>query len=112
MRVLVAGATGVIGEEVVPLLSAVGHEVVALTRPGRNAEALRAAGVQVAVADALDREGLRRAVRQAGPDVVVNMLTAIPAEINPRRLARDFALTNRLRMEGTRNLVEAAAGAR
>jgi nucleoside-diphosphate-sugar epimerase len=112
MRVLVAGATGVIGSRMVPLLTAVGHDVLGLARPGGDTAVLTAAGAEPVVADALDRDGLRRAVRQAAPDAVVNMLTAIPAEIDPKRLARDFAVTNRLRIEGTRNLIDAAGGAR
>ncbi|MFI7633605.1 NAD-dependent epimerase/dehydratase family protein [Nonomuraea sp. NPDC049400] len=112
MRVLVAGATGVIGGQLVPLLSVVGHEVLGLVRPGGDTASLEAAGARVVVADALDRDGLRTAVRQAAPDAVVNMLTAIPAQIDPKHLARDFALTNRLRTEGTKNLIEAAPGAR
>ncbi|WP_405875959.1 MULTISPECIES: NAD-dependent epimerase/dehydratase family protein [unclassified Streptomyces] len=102
MRVLVAGATGVIGRTLVPLLTSVGHDVISLSRtpgPGRVA------------ADALDRGALHQAVREAAPDAVVNMLTAIPAELDPRHLARDFTLTNRLRTEGTRNLYEAAQDA-
>ncbi|GII42090.1 NAD-dependent epimerase/dehydratase family protein [Planotetraspora phitsanulokensis] len=112
MRVLVAGATGVIGNRMVPLLTAVGHDVVSLVRPGGAGRTLAKAGAEVVTADALDREGLRRAVREAAPDAVVNMLTAIPATIDPKRLSRDFTLTNRLRTEGTRNLVDAADGAR
>ncbi|MFB9830699.1 NAD-dependent epimerase/dehydratase family protein [Actinoallomurus acaciae] len=112
MRVLVAGATGVIGGRMVPLLGMVGHEVLGLARPGSDTAALEAAGATPVVADALDRDGLCRAVRRAAPDAVVNMLTAIPAEIDPRHLARDFAPTDRLRTEGTRNLIEAAPGAR
>jgi nucleoside-diphosphate-sugar epimerase len=108
MRVLVAGATGVIGSRLVPLLTAVGHEVIALARSADRANVLREAGAEMAVADALDRDGLIRAVAKAAPDAVVNLLTAIPGHLNPRRLARDFALTNRLRTEGTRNLVDAA----
>jgi nucleoside-diphosphate-sugar epimerase len=108
MRVLVAGATGVIGSRLVPLLTAVGHDVIALARPGGRIQQLEQAGGEVAVADALDRAALTRAVRDAAPEAVVNMLTAIPGEINPRRLARDFAMTNRLRTEGTRNLINAA----
>jgi nucleoside-diphosphate-sugar epimerase len=110
MRVLVAGATGVIGRRLVPILTAAGHDVVGLARSRDRATPDPA----IVVADALDREALTRAVRDAAPDAVVNMLTAIPAETNPRRLAADFAVTNRLRTEGTRNLIEAAerAGAR
>ncbi|MFP3989697.1 NAD(P)-dependent oxidoreductase [Streptomyces sp. E11-3] len=102
MRVLVAGATGVVGRALLPLLTSVGHEVTALSRTPRQG---------TVVADALDRSALHRAVREAAPDAVVHLLTAIPAEVNPRRLARDFALTNRLRTEGTRNLYEAARDA-
>lgn len=111
MRVLVAGASGVIGRRLVPLLSAVGHDVVGLARSRDGAGPLMEAGAEPVFADALDRAAVERAVRQAAPDAVVNMLTAIPAELNPRRLARDFALTNRLRTEGTRNLVDAARAA-
>jgi nucleoside-diphosphate-sugar epimerase len=98
MRVLVAGVTGVIGSRVKPLLEAVGHDVIGLSR---------ADGV-----DALDRDAVRRAVAKAEPDAVVNMLTAIPAQLNPRKLAQEFAVTNQLRTLGTRNLIEAAPGVR
>ncbi|MER6944680.1 NAD(P)-dependent oxidoreductase [Nonomuraea sp. NPDC000554] len=105
MRVLVAGATGVIGRRLVPLLTAVGHEVVGLSRTPDP----RVPGV---VADALDRDATIRAVCEVAPDAVVHLLTAIPKTINPRKLSSDFALTNRLRTEGTRNLIDAAPGAR
>lgn len=111
MRVLIAGATGAIGGRLVPVLGAVGHDVIGLARSDTAALPLRKAGAAVVTADALDRDGLARAVRAARPDAVVNMLTAIPAELNPRRLAADFALTNRLRTEGARNLVDAAQAA-
>lgn len=113
MRVLVAGSTGVIGSPLVALLTSAGHEVLALVRPGRATSTLEAAGAQPVVADALDRPGLLQAVRSTvPPDAVVHMLTAIPAVLDPRHLARDFALTNRLRAEGTRNLIDAAPKAR
>jgi nucleoside-diphosphate-sugar epimerase len=101
----------VIGSQLVPLLAAVGHEVVGLARSRDNGGAMARVGAQVVTADALDRQAVTRAVRDAAPDAVVNMLTAIPAQLNPRRLARDFALTNRLRTEGTRNLLDAARAA-
>ncbi|NMO91554.1 NAD(P)-dependent oxidoreductase [Actinomycetospora sp. TBRC 11914] len=108
MRVLVAGATGVIGRAVVPLLTAVGHDVTALSRRGDPRGVLAGTGARVVAADALDRVALRSAVLAAGPDAVVNLMTAIPGELRPRRFARDFATTNRLRREGTRHLLGAA----
>ncbi|TDD64691.1 NAD(P)-dependent oxidoreductase [Actinomadura darangshiensis] len=105
MRVLVAGSTGVIGSRLVPLLEAVGHDVTGLART-----TTRTTG-KVVTADAFDRDGLARAVAEAAPDAVVNLLTAIPAAPDPKHLARDFAATNRLRTEGTRNLYDAAAQA-
>lgn len=113
MRVLVAGATGVIGSQLIPLLGSVGHEVIALTRSDGTRTATRS-GVQIVTADALDRTAVTQAVRAAAPDAIVNMLTAIPAELNPKHLAREFAQTNLLRTVGTANLVQAgkAAGTR
>jgi len=114
MRVFVAGATGTIGRRLVPSLVEAGHEVTGMTRSPDKADALRAAGAEPAACDALDAEALRGAVAAAKPEVVVHELTAIPPAFNPRRMAEEFAPTNRLRTEGTRNLVDAAvaAGAR
>jgi nucleoside-diphosphate-sugar epimerase len=111
MRVLVAGATGVIGRALVPLLVAAGHDAVGLSRSRDRAAALELTGARLVQADALDPDSVRRAVGGTAPDAVVNLLTAIPAVINPRRMARDFAMTNRLRTEGTRNLLAAADAA-
>lgn len=108
MRVLVAGATGVVGSQLAPLLTAAGHDVVGLSRSSGRTGALERAGGTVVVADILDRASVDRAVREAAPDAVVHLATAIPAEINPKKLAEDFALTNRLRTEGARNLFGAA----
>ena len=114
MRVFVAGATGAICRALVPMLVAGGHEVTGLTRSPAKADALRAAGAEPVVADALDAAAVELAVRASQPEVVVHQLTAIPAAMNPRRFAREFELTDRLRTEGTRHLVSAAraAGAR
>jgi len=99
MKVLVAGASGVIGRPLLPLLESAGHEVVGLARTSRPG---------VLAVDALDRSAVAAAVREVAPDAVVNMLTAIPGRLNPRRMTAEFAVTNRLRTEGTRNLVDAA----
>jgi nucleoside-diphosphate-sugar epimerase len=85
-----------------------------MTRSAGKSEALRLDGAQPVVADALDASAVNDAVVGARPDVVVHQLTAIPARLNVRRIDRDFALTNRLRTEGTDHLIAAAraAGAR
>ncbi|HTZ43004.1 MAG TPA: NAD(P)-dependent oxidoreductase [Jatrophihabitans sp.] len=108
MRVLVAGATGVIGRQLTPLLASVGHEVFAFSRPGKPGSAVEDLGARAVVGDLLDANGVAQAVRNLRPEAVVHMATAIPAQINPRKMASDFAMTNRLRTEGTRNLLAAA----
>jgi 2-alkyl-3-oxoalkanoate reductase len=113
MRVFVAGASGAVGRPLVPRLVAAGHEVTGTTRSQESAEAIRAAGATPALVDALDDEALLGAVTQAAPEVVVHELTALPDRFEPRR--RDiYDATNRVRTEGTRNLLDAAraAGAR
>lgn len=114
MRIFVAGGTGAIGRRLLPLLLEAGHEVVALARSPDRARAVRELGAEPAVADALDAPALRDVVLSAEPDVVVNELTRIPDRIDPRRVVDSLAMTNRLRTEATRTLVDAAreAGAR
>ena len=114
MKVFVAGATGALGTQLVPLLVAHGHDVVGMTRTPAKADRLRHAGARPVVADALDGDAVGGAVGEAEPDVIVHQLTAIPPKINMRRFEREFALTNRLRTEGTDHLLSAgrAAGVR
>jgi nucleoside-diphosphate-sugar epimerase len=111
MRVFLAGATGVIGRRLAPLLIAEGHEVTGMTRSSQRAEALRAMGVQPVIADALDEPAVAAAVRQAAPQAVIHQLTSLPRRIDPRKMRRDFELNDRLRSEGTRILVDAARAA-
>ena len=107
MKVFVAGATGALGKQLVPLLVANGHDVVGMTRTEAKRDQLRRLGAQPVVADALDADAVGRAVGEAEPDVIVHQLTAIPPKIDMRRFDRDFALTNRLRIEGTDHLLSA-----
>ena len=113
MRVFVAGASGAIGRPLVPKLVAAGHDVTGMTRSESRAEAVRQAGARGAVVDVFDADALRGAVEEARADVIVHELTALPDRLDFRQ--KDvYAPTNRLRTEGTRNLLGAAraAGAR
>jgi len=113
MKVFVAGASGAIGRPLVSRLVAAGHEVTGTTRFEAKAEAIRAAGAKPVVVDAFDADVLSDAVGRAAPDVVVHELTALPHRFNPRN-SSIYDATNRVRREGTRNLLDAAetAGAR
>jgi nucleoside-diphosphate-sugar epimerase len=108
-RVLIAGATGQIGEMLTPALVATGDEVYGLARSERSAEKIRELGATPVLGDALDGDAVMAAVAEARPEVIVHQLTAIPRSgINPRKLGEAFVSTNRLRREGTANLVAAA----
>jgi nucleoside-diphosphate-sugar epimerase len=106
MNVFVAGATGVIGRQLVPRLVAAGHEVYGMTRHESKKAMLDELGAVPVVADALDPDQVADAVRAAKPEVIVHQLTAIGA-LDMRHFDRDFALTNRLRTEGTDHLLSA-----
>ncbi len=107
MHIFLAGATGALGKPLTRALVAAGHEVTGTTRS--RPDEVRALGAEPVVLDALDRDAVIRAVA-ARPDVVVHQLTAI-GKFNPRDMDKTFAATNRLRTEGTDNLVEAARAA-
>jgi nucleoside-diphosphate-sugar epimerase len=107
MKVLVAGATGAIGRQLLPRLTAAGHEVVGMTRSAAKAEAVRRLGAEPAVADALDPDQVARAVAEAEPKAIVHELTALSGSLDLRNPDRDFALTNRLRTEATDHLLSA-----
>jgi nucleoside-diphosphate-sugar epimerase len=106
MKVFVAGATGALGKQLVPRLVSRGHEVVGMTRTPSKTDLLRSLGARPVVADALDPDAVGRAVSEAEPDVIVHQLTAL-SSIDFRHIERDFALTDRLRTEGTDHLLSA-----
>ncbi|MBS2963739.1 NAD(P)-dependent oxidoreductase [Actinocrinis puniceicyclus] len=106
MKVLLAGATGTLGVPLVRRLAAAGHEVVGITRTEAGAGLLWDLGASSVIADALDRDGLLRALRGVRADAVIHQLTSLKKM--PLR-PRDLEVTNRLRVEGTANLLAAAA---
>jgi nucleoside-diphosphate-sugar epimerase len=106
MRVFVAGATGVIGRQLVSRLVARGHEVFGMTRSESKRAMLEELGAVPVVADALDPDQVADAVGRSKPDVIVHQLTAI-GTVDTRHFDRSFALTNRLRTEGTDHLLSA-----
>ncbi len=103
MIVFLAGATGAIGRSLVPMLVKEGHKVVAMTREPEKSRGLEAMGTEPVVVDVFDVARLNKVVERAAPEIVIHQLTSFGAT------ARDaFAETNRLRIEGTGNLVAAA----
>ncbi|MFZ0387337.1 MAG: NAD(P)-dependent oxidoreductase [Solirubrobacteraceae bacterium] len=106
MRIFLAGATGAMGKQLVPRLVAAGHEVVGMTRSGSKRGALEELGASAVVADALNADEVGNAVAQAEPEVIIHQLTAI-GSVDIRNFDRSFALTNRLRTEGTNHLLAA-----
>ena len=113
-KVFLAGATGAIGRRMLPLLRAAGYEVTGTTRVPSRAEDLHAAGITPVIVDVFDAAALSAAMLAARPDVVVHQLTDLPPGLKPELMAEGLLRNARLRIEGTRNLVDAAlrAGAR
>jgi NAD(P)-dependent dehydrogenase (short-subunit alcohol dehydrogenase family) len=109
MRVFVAGATGVIGIRLLPLLLAAGHEVAAMTRSPEKVERLQQLGALPVVCDVFDLPALREAVVAFAPEAVVSELTDLPDDLE--QLRQFEAANDRIRREGTRNLVDAARAA-
>jgi nucleoside-diphosphate-sugar epimerase len=107
MKILVAGATGALGKQLVPRLVAGGHDVFGTTRSPSKQDAVRQLGARPVVVDALDADQVARAVAEAEPDAIVHELTALSGGPDLRHFDRDFALTNRLRTEGTDHLLAA-----
>lgn len=111
MKILVIGATGAIGAQLLPQLTAAGHDVVGVTSRREHAETVRRLGAEPAVADVRDPEAVALAVSRAAPEVVIHQATALSGGFDLRHLDRTFALTNRLRTEGTDHLLSAARAA-
>lgn len=109
MRILVFGATGVVGRRAVPLMAAAGHDVTAVGRNSARRAALERAGAKVIAVDLFDRDAVGRAVR--GQDVVVNLTTHMPASTFRMMLPGAFRENDRIRKEGSAIVARAAAEA-
>ena len=111
MKVFVSGASGAIGKQLVPRLVAAGHQVTGSTTTASKRDSLRALGAEPVVLDLLDQEAVGVAVGEAEPDAIIHEATALAEGSDPRHFDRDFAITNRLRTEGTDNLLAAGRAA-
>jgi 2-alkyl-3-oxoalkanoate reductase len=114
MRILIAGASGAIGKRLVPMLVNAGHAVIATTRTRDKLDGLRATGADAVILDGLDADGVMKTVTELRPEAVVHQMTALTSMRDLKHWDDEFAMTNRLRTEGTRYLLAAAhaAGAR
>src|SRR6478752_10725930 len=106
MRIFLAGASGVVGQRLIPRLVQAVHVVGGLTRSPSKTELLSNLGAEPILGNVFDREALIRAVRDFKPDVVLNELTDLPDDA--AQIPKLADLNARIRTEGTRNLIEAA----
>ena len=107
MNIFLAGATGVIGRRLVPLLRDAGHAVIGTSRSEEKASALEVLGAKGVVVDVYDARALLKAMSAAHPDVVIHQLTDLPRSLDGGRPS-EFEANARLRIEGTKNLMAAA----
>lgn len=107
-RLFLAGASGVIGRRLAPLLVADGWQVAGLTRTSEHASILESLGVEPVVADVFDADALHAALDRARPEVVMHQLTDLPRDLDPEKMDEARARNARIRDVGTRNLIAAA----
>jgi hypothetical protein len=106
VRIFLAGASGVIGQRLVPRLVQAGHIVGAMTRSPNKTELLRRLGAEPILCDVFDRTALIKAVHDFKPDVILNELTDLPDDV--AQISEHASLNARIRTEGNQNLIEAA----
>ncbi|MCU1415455.1 MAG: putative NAD-dependent epimerase/dehydratase [Microbacteriaceae bacterium] len=105
-RIFLAGASGVIGQKLIPLLVEAGHVVGGMTRTANKADQLSQLGAQPIVVDVFDRDALIQAVREFAPDLILNELTDLPDDVT--KIGEHGELNARIRTEGNQNIIDAA----
>jgi nucleoside-diphosphate-sugar epimerase len=108
MNIFLAGASGVIGRRLVPMLRDAGHLVTGTTRSPERAAAIETLGAKGVVVDVYDARALLKVMNAAHPDIVIHQLTDLPDVVDPKTYPAALAANARLRSEGTPNLVNAA----
>src|ERR1044072_5767180 len=111
MRIFLAGAAGVIGRRLTPLLVLMGHEVTGTTRSAAKAGSIEAMCARPFIVDVFDAEALKQAVVAARPDILIHQLPDLPDVNDPVKYAATREANARIRSEGTRNLMAAAQAA-
>ena len=106
MRVFLAGASGVIGVQLIPRLVEAGHVVGGMTRSPRKMDLVVDLGAEAILCDVFEREALVRAVREFEPDVILDELTDLPDDVT--QIGALAERNARIRTEGTQNLIAAA----
>lgn len=106
MKILLAGASGVIGQRLIPLLTKAGHVVGAMTRSQGKTEQLARLGAEPILCDVFDRDALVNAVHDFAPDVILNELTDLPDDVT--QIGAHAERNARIRTEGNQNLIDAA----
>ena len=108
MRIFLAGASGAVGKRLVPALVTKGHHVVGMIHSPQKADWVRLMGAEPILANGLHADAVHQAVARTHPEVIINQMTALSPDFNPRKFDQIFATTNRLRTEGNDNLLAAA----
>jgi nucleoside-diphosphate-sugar epimerase len=111
MKILVAGGTGAIGRPLIAELLAKGHALVALTRSSERAQALTGQGIEPAVADVFDGDAVKTVIGRAQPEIVIELLTALPRTYTRQSLIAAADFNTRIRLEGGANVLAAAQAA-
>jgi nucleoside-diphosphate-sugar epimerase len=108
ITIFLAGATGALGRQLVPLLVDAGYRVFGSTRVQDRAGVLEAAGVEPVILDVFDVPAVEAAFSHIQPQILIYQLTDLPQDLNPQAMIEARVRNARLWSDGTRNLMQAA----